>query len=32
MLGGPAEFIKSIDEQRAVIAAAAKSLGMAPKP
>jgi tripartite-type tricarboxylate transporter receptor subunit TctC len=31
MLGGPAEFIKSIDEQRALIAAAAKSLGIAPK-
>jgi tripartite-type tricarboxylate transporter receptor subunit TctC len=31
MLGGPAEFIKSINEQRTVIAAAAKNLGMAPK-
>jgi tripartite-type tricarboxylate transporter receptor subunit TctC len=31
MLGGPAEFIKSIAEQRALIAAAAKNLGMAPK-
>jgi tripartite-type tricarboxylate transporter receptor subunit TctC len=29
--GGPAEFAKSIDEQRAVLAKAAKDLGMAPK-
>jgi tripartite-type tricarboxylate transporter receptor subunit TctC len=29
--GGPAEFAKSIDEQRAVLAKAAKDLGIAPK-
>jgi tripartite-type tricarboxylate transporter receptor subunit TctC len=29
--GGPAEFAKSIDEQRAVLANAAKDLGIAPK-
>ena len=30
-LGGPAEFAKSIDEQRAVLAKAAKELGITPK-
>jgi tripartite-type tricarboxylate transporter receptor subunit TctC len=29
--GGPAEFAKSIDEQRAVLAKAAKDLGITPK-
>jgi hypothetical protein len=29
--GGPAEFAKSIDEQRAVLTKAAKDLGIAPK-
>jgi tripartite-type tricarboxylate transporter receptor subunit TctC len=29
--GGPAEFAKSIDEQRAVLAKAAKELGIAPR-
>ena len=30
-LGGPAEFAKSIDEQRAVLTKAAKDLGITPK-
>jgi len=29
--GGPAEFAKSIEEQRAVLATAAKELGITPK-
>jgi hypothetical protein len=29
--GGPAEFAKSIDDQRAVLAKAAKDLGITPK-
>jgi tripartite-type tricarboxylate transporter receptor subunit TctC len=29
--GGPAQFAKSIDEQRAVLTRAAKDLGIAPK-
>jgi len=29
--GGPAEFAKSIDEQRAVLTKAAKDLGITPK-
>jgi hypothetical protein len=29
MLGGPAEFMRSIEEQQALVAAAAKSLGVA---
>jgi hypothetical protein len=29
--GGPADFAKSIDEQRAVLAKAAKDLGILPK-
>ena len=29
--GGPAEFAKSVDEQRAVIARAAKEISLAPK-
>ena len=28
MIGGPAEFMKSINDQRALLAAAAKSLGV----
>jgi tripartite-type tricarboxylate transporter receptor subunit TctC len=31
MIGGAADFTKSIDEQRAVVATAAKSINVAPK-